>query len=81
MKLANVVFCRTKDFNNEWAVSNDQYDNEIIENVSTSQKIKIGRYLTASLEKVLRHIIVMIVQISITSQMMVIMLLIRRILA
>lgn len=50
MYLFNVVLGKNDKYNNNWAITKDQYDNDVVLNESTSQRIKIGKYLVPSLE-------------------------------
>lgn len=50
MKLLSVVLGNNEKYNNDWKISKDQYDNDVVINESTSQKLRIGKYLVPTLE-------------------------------
>ena len=52
MKLFNVVLGENDKYNNDWAITKDQYDNDVVINESTSQRIKVGKYLVPTLSLV-----------------------------
>lgn len=52
MKLVSVTLCKCDKYNTNWNIIKDQYDNDVVINQSTNQKIKIGKYLTPSLENI-----------------------------
>ena len=52
MYLFNVVLGKNDKYNNNWTITKDQYDNDVVINESTSQRIKIGKYLVPSLERI-----------------------------
>lgn len=51
MKLFNVVLGKNDKYNNDWHITKDQYDNDVVINESTSQRIKIGKYLVPTIDK------------------------------
>lgn len=57
MKLYNVVLGVNDKYNNNWSITKDQYDNDVVINNSTSQRIKIGKYLVPSITKLNEHVI------------------------
>lgn len=52
MKLLSVVLGDNGKFNNDIVIKKDKYDNDVVENTSTSQRIRIGKYLVPTLEKI-----------------------------
>lgn len=52
MKLFSVVLTDSDKYNNHWSIEKDQYNNDIVLNPSTNQKIKIGKYLVPTLTNV-----------------------------
>lgn len=50
MKLLSVVLGNNEKYNNDWIIAKDQYDNDVVINESTSQKLRIGKYLVPKLE-------------------------------
>lgn len=50
MKLLSVVLGNNGKYNNDWSITKDQYDNDVVINESTSQRIRIGKYLVPSLD-------------------------------